>query len=69
MSNPFGKKNPFMSMWLSGAHSLANKVRGQAAAEVRRNANAAVKKGTQDMVDIWTGALLPKAAKRKRRRR
>jgi hypothetical protein len=69
MSNPFGKKNPFLSMWLSGAHSVASRMRGQATAEVKRQANAAAKKVTKDATAMWTTALLPKAAKRVRKRR
>jgi ethanolamine utilization microcompartment shell protein EutL len=69
MSNPFGKKNPFLSMWLSGAHSVAARMRGQATAEVKRQANAAAKKVTKDATDMWANALLPKAAKRTRKRR
>jgi hypothetical protein len=36
MSNPWLKKNPFMSMWLSTANRLAGSLRGQATAQVGR---------------------------------
>ena len=36
MSNPWLKKNPFMSMWLSGASSVANAARGRITAEMCR---------------------------------
>ena len=45
MSNPWLKKNPFMSMWLSGANSVANSARGQLAAEAKRQSSAAITKG------------------------
>ena len=69
MSNPWLKKNPFMSMWLSGAHSVANSARGQVAAEVKRQSTTAAHQAVSDMFSIWTSAMTtPSATKRKRRR-
>jgi hypothetical protein len=71
MANPWLKKNPFMSMWLSGAHSVANSARGQVAAAAKRQTNAAVTQATHDMFSLWTGALASAAKpppKMKRRR-
>jgi len=42
MSNPWLKKNPFMSMWLSRANRVAGTFRGQATAQVRQQVKAAV---------------------------
>ena len=46
MTNPWLKKNPFMSMWLSAANSMMNSMtsaaRGQAAAAAKRQSKAAV---------------------------
>ncbi len=39
-------KNPFMSMWLSGANKVANTIRGKALAESRRALKAATKKSS-----------------------
>jgi hypothetical protein len=36
------KKNPFMSMWLSTANRLVGSLRGQATAQVKRQATAAM---------------------------
>ena len=69
MSNPFLKKNPFMSLWLSGAHSLAGTMRGHATAQAKRYAANTLTKATQDMFDVWTNALRPAPVKRKPRRR
>jgi hypothetical protein len=69
VSNPFLKKNPFMSLWLSGANSLAGSMRGHAAAQARRQATTAMTKATQDMFDLWAAALAPAPARRKPRRR
>jgi hypothetical protein len=35
MANPWLKKNPFMSMWLSGANAAAGRASGQATAQAR----------------------------------
>jgi hypothetical protein len=55
MSNPWLKKNPFMSMWLSGANSVANSARGTFAAEAKRQSTAAITKATSDMFSAWPG--------------
>jgi hypothetical protein len=65
MSNPWLKKNPFMSMWLSGANSVANTARAQITAHAKRQSTAALNKATSDMINLWTGSVPPK---RKRRR-
>lgn len=46
MNNPWLKKNPFMSMWLSTANRVAGSLRGQATAQVKRQMNAAVAEAT-----------------------
>lgn len=56
MSNPWLKKNPFMSMWLSAANSMTNAARAQMAASVKRQAKAAMAQATQDAMDFWTAA-------------
>ena len=69
MSNPWLKKNPFMSMWLSGANSVANSARGRIASEAKRQSTTAVNKAAGDMVTLWTDAMTgPAPAKRKRKR-
>ena len=69
MSNPWLKKNPWLSMWMSGANTVASHARAQAKAETRRTVDLGVK----EAVNFWTGVWFPKAvppaaAKRKRRR-
>ena len=70
MSNPWLKKNPFMSMWLSGANRIAGTFRGHASAQVRRQVNAAMTEAASATHKIWSDALKPAAsgarAKRKR---
>ena len=73
MKNPWLKKNPLMSLWLSGASKVAGAARGQAAAAVKREATRASKdavaEGTRQVLDFWGGAPggAPKPKPRKRR--
>ena len=69
MSNPWLKKNPFMSMWLSGANSVANSARGRIAAEAKRQSATAITQATRDMFGIWTQAMTAPAAPRRRKKR
>jgi len=55
MSNPWLKRNPFMSMWLSGANSVANSARGRIAADAKRQSSAGISKATSDMFGAWPG--------------
>ena len=57
MSNPWLKKNPFMSMWLSSANSVANSARGRITAEAKRQSRTAITKATNDMFGMWTDAM------------
>jgi hypothetical protein len=68
MSNPWMKKNPFMSMWLSGANSIANTARGRIAAEARRQSSTAITKATSDMFGAWPGFTTAATRKRKKNR-
>ena len=67
MANPWTKKNPLLSMWLSGANALAGKARsaGTAAAK-RRQADLA-----RQAARLWSGTPLagttPKAKPKRRR--
>lgn len=78
MTNPWLKKNPFMSLWLSGANRVAGSMRGHAAAQAKRQAAqakrqaaAAMTNTTRDILSLWTGAPAPPPppAKRKKKRR
>jgi hypothetical protein len=71
MSNPWLKKNPFMSLWLSAANSIASSARGQITSGVKRQTHAAIAQAGRDAVDLWTGALLaqPKPKPRAKPRR
>jgi len=57
MSNPWLKKSPFMSMWLSAANTAANTARGHVAASAKRQSNAAITQATNEVVSFWSSAL------------
>ncbi len=69
MNNPWLKKNPLMSMWLSGANKVAGAARGLAAAAFKREATRVSKdaaaEGTKQVLDFRgraaAGAPKPKA--------
>lgn len=68
MKNPWLKKNPYLSMWLSGANAVTGTARGRAIAETRRQATNMMNEGTKQMIDFWSGALAPPKRKRKKAR-
>jgi hypothetical protein len=69
MANPWTKKNPFMSMWLSSANSAMGSARAQATAATKRQVAAAQAESAKQIVDFWSGkAAVPAAKKRKSRR-
>jgi hypothetical protein len=63
VANPWTKKNPLMSMWLSGANALAGRARSAGTAEMSRQRASLAKRAAR----FWSGAWLA-AAKPKRRR-
>ena len=63
MSNPWLKKNPFMSMWLSSANRAAGWWRAQASAQVKKQATAAVTDATSEAIKVWLDALKVSKAK------
>jgi len=70
MKNPWLKKNPLLSMWLSGANAVAGSVRSRATAEGKRQATNAMTNGMKQASDFWSGMLVAKPpAKRKKKRR
>lgn len=70
MKNPWTKKNPFLSMWMSGANSVAGAARSRATAEGKRQAATLMTSGSKQVADFWAAALTPKPqAKRKKKTR
>lgn len=64
MSNPWLKKNPFMSIWLSEANRMASSMRGQAAAQAKRQMNQMTKESVKQ---FFEAPALPKAKSKRRR--
>ena len=69
MKNPWLKKNPFMSMWLSGANRIAGTMRGQTSAQARQQVSAAVTKATSDNLKTLFGDSAPAKPRAKPKRR
>jgi hypothetical protein len=68
MTNPWAKKNPFMSMWLTAANSAVARGRGQATSAARRQVAATQADATRQVLDFWFGKPKKQAARRKVRR-
>lgn len=68
MRNPWIKKNPFMSMWLSGANAVMGAARSRVTAEGKRQAATMMSHGANQMARFWSDALLSSPRKRKKSR-
>jgi hypothetical protein len=68
MKNPWIKKNPLLSIWLSGANAIAGSARGRATTATKRQTRSVMTKGMKQVTDFWTGGLTQAAPKKKKRR-
>ena len=68
MSNPWLKKNPWLSLWLSGANAVLGSARVRASAEARRQAAAMTNYAINETVRFWTAAAVPPPKKRSRKK-
>ena len=68
MSNPWTKKNPLMSMWLSAAHKAAGPVRGQATAARKRQLAKTQADAAKQILDFWTKPFGTAPPKKRTRR-
>jgi hypothetical protein len=66
MKNPWVKKNPFLSMWLSGANAVLGSARGHAAAHANRQMKTIRRAATRQVAQFWTGGTAGGSGKRKR---
>jgi hypothetical protein len=66
MTNPWARKNPMLSLWLSAANAAAGKARGPAMAQMRRRQAEVMKQSMAFWIDAWTPPAL-KTAEPKRR--
>jgi hypothetical protein len=68
MSNPWSKKNPLMSMWLSAVNRGTGAARGQAVAAAKRQVALNNAEAARQIVDFWSGMGLKPAPIKKRGR-
>jgi len=69
MKNPWLQKNPFMSMWLSGANRMLGTARGHATGEAHRHAARMMAAQREQIARFWTGAMWNPPAKKRRKSR
>jgi hypothetical protein len=69
MRNPWIKKNPLMSMWMSGGNAVLGSARSRALAEGKRQAATIISDGAKQMVRFWSGALMPAPRRKKKKSR
>ena len=60
MKNPWTKKNPLLSMWLSSANTVAGRTRGHATAEANKQRALLTKQATRLWTGTWLAAIKPK---------
>jgi hypothetical protein len=69
LKNPWTKKNPLLSMWMSGANAAMGHARGRAIAEGRRQAALAVADGSRKVIEFWTGGTMAPSPRRRKKAR
>lgn len=68
MNNPWTKKNPLMSMWLSAANKAMGSARGHATGAAKRQVAATQAEAVKQIVDFWSGKPTRPPARKKTRR-
>ncbi len=68
MSNPWTKKNPLMSLWLSSANKVMGATRAQVTAAAKREVAATQSDVQKHVVAFWSGKSVRPAAGKKPRR-
>ena len=64
MANPWTKKNPLLSIMLSGANAWAGAARGIMTGQVKRQQAAATRQSAKQVTNFWTAALTGGASKK-----
>ena len=62
------KKNPLLSLWLSGANSMFGHARSRATAELHRQSALMMAETTKQMMRFWTGAPVAQPRRNKKKR-
>ena len=68
MTNPWLKKNPWLSMWMSGANAILGSARGVATTEARRQAAGVTNQAISEAVRFWTAGPTPPRKKSSRKK-
>lgn len=61
------KKNPLLSLWMSGANSVWGHARSRALAEAHRQSALVLTESTKQVMRFWTGGLVAQPARKKKR--
>ena len=69
MRNPWLRKNPWLSMWMSGANAVLGAARGRAAVEARRQASIVAASSARQVAAYWAQAMSPPLPRKKKRAR
>ena len=69
MRNPWLRKNPWLSMWMSGANAALGAARGRAAVEARRQASNLAATSVRQVAAYWAQAMSPELPRKKNRAR
>ncbi|HET6890300.1 MAG TPA: hypothetical protein VFH31_04300 [Pyrinomonadaceae bacterium] len=69
MRNPWIKKNPLMSMWLSGANAVMGSARSRATAEAKRQAATMMTQSAKQIARFWSGTLIAPPSRKKKKSR
>ena len=69
MANPWTKKNPLLSLWLSGANAVAGKARSAGAAHAKRQQASLAKHAASFWSGAWLADTEPKSKPKPKRRR
>ncbi|MBS1188579.1 MAG: hypothetical protein H6R10_371 [Rhodocyclaceae bacterium] len=69
MKNPWTRKNPLMSMWLSGANAVAGSIRSRATAEAKRQAATMATRSAKQIADFWSSILTPQVPRKRKKSR
>jgi len=60
VSNPWTKKNPYMSMWLSAANRAAGSARGRATSAVKQQVATTQADLARQVLDFWSAKPAPR---------
>ena len=69
MRNPWLKKNPYLSMWLSASNAVTGAVITQTKAQAKRQAATASTLAVREVAEAWSAAMFGTVRKDRKRRR